>query len=107
MSESYAIFVILMMSVISLFLRAFPFLFMELYKNKGVVTYLGAMLPASVMIILVFYSLKDISLSRYPYGIPEISSSLLVALLHLYKRNIFISIGVGTACYAGLICLMH
>ena len=40
-------------------------------KPPAIVTYLGDMLPAAVMGLLVVYSLKDVSLSVAPNGIPE------------------------------------
>ncbi len=53
--------------------------------------------------MLVIYCLKDITVLSYPYGIPELLGCTAVALLHIWKRNSLLSIGVGTAVYMLLV----
>jgi len=90
--------------VITLFTRAFPFLFFSGgRKPSALVLYLGRVLPPAVIALLVVYSLKDTSLLRAPYGAPEAATCLLVLLLQQWKRNAMISIGLGTLAYMAMI----
>ena len=67
-------------------------------KAPDFVLYLGKALPAAVMGMLVVYTFKETVVLAYPYGIPE-----LIVGLHLWKRNMLISIGMGTAVYMILV----
>ena len=51
----------------------------------------------------VFYCLKAVSITSYPYGLPEFIAVAVVILLHVWKRNNLLSIGVGTVLYMVLI----
>jgi len=84
--------------------RFTPFLiFPDHREPPRFVTYLGKVLPAAVIGLLVIFCLKGISLLQAPYGIPELISVVCVVLLHLWKRNSLLSIGVGTVMYMILI----
>ena len=49
--------------------------------------------------MLVVYTFKETVVLAYPYGIPELISLLVTVGLHLWKRNMLISIAVGTIVY--------
>ena len=68
-------------------------------KAPDFVQYLGKALPAAVMGMLVVYTFKDIVVISYPYGVPELIALLVTAGMHLWKRNMFMSIGAGTIVY--------
>ena len=72
-------------------------------KAPDFVLYLGKALPAAVMGMLVVYTFKETVVLAYPYGIPELIALLVTVGLHLWKRNMLISIGVGTAVYMILV----
>ena len=97
----------LMIAVIALVtaaLRFLPFLiFGENRKTPPLVTYLGQVLPYAIMGMLVVYCLKGVSLAAFPFGIPELLGCAAVTLLHIWKRNTLLSIGVGTVCYMLLV----
>ena len=97
----------LMIAVIALVtaaLRFLPFLiFGENRKTPPLVTYLGQVLPYAIMGMLVVYCLKGVSLTTFPFGIPELLGCAAVTLLHIWKRNTLLSIGVGTVCYMLLV----
>ena len=67
------------------------------------VTYLGKALPAAVFALLVVYSLKDTQILTGSHGLPELISIVLVVLLHLWKRQMLLSIAAGTICYMLLV----
>jgi len=101
---SYFILMVVVASVCTILLRAFPFL---LFGGKreipDIIHYLGRVLPPAIMVILVIYCMKGISFLTSPYGLPELLSVVIVVLLHVWKRNILLSVGIGTALYMFLI----
>ena len=88
----------------TLITRFLPFLvFSSDRKTPAYVTYLGKALPAAIFGMLVVYCLKNVSFLSGTHGIPEIISIVAVILLHLYKRNMLLSIAAGTVCYMLLV----
>ena len=84
--------------------RWIPFwLFPENRKPPKVVTYLGRMLPAAMMGLLVVYCLRGISWTAAPHGAPEVLSVAVVAVLHKWKGNVLLSIAGGTILYMLLV----
>lgn len=80
--------------------RFLPFLlFSGGRKTPDSIRYLGRVLPAAVFAMLVVYSLKDTTILSGSHGLPELLASLLVIGLHLWKRNMMLSIAGGTVCY--------
>ena len=72
-------------------------------KTPDFVQYLGKALPAAVMGMLVVYTFKDTIVLSYPYGIPELIALLVTVGIHIWKRNMFMSIGAGTVAYMILV----
>ena len=102
-----AIGMIAIVAGISFFLRAIPFmLFGGNRAVPRVIEYLGRMLPAAIMAALIVYCVRNVDLS-VPYGgLAELISIVFVAVLHVWKRNNLLSIGLGTACYMVLVQLV-
>ena len=101
---NYFILMIVVASVSTILLRSLPFLiFGGKREIPEIVHYLGRVLPPAIMVILVIYCLKGISFLNSPYGIPELLSVAVVVLLHVWKRNILLSVGLGTALYMFLV----
>ena len=87
--------------------RVIPFLiFRKKESTPAIITYLGQVLPCAIMGMLVVYCLKDIQLLSTPFGVPELIGCAVVAVLHIWKRNSLLSIGVGTVCYMILVQLV-
>lgn len=88
--------------------RFIPFLlFPEDKKPPAVINYLGEVLPAAMMGLLVVYCLKDISPLQVPYALPEVLAILGIVFLHKWKGNVLLSIGGGTLFYMCLIQWMR
>jgi branched-subunit amino acid transport protein AzlD len=80
--------------------RFLPFvLFPDGREAPPFVTFLGKVLPAAMMGLLVVYCLKGVSFLRPPFGIPELAASAAVVGLQLRTRKPLLSIVVGTAIY--------
>ncbi len=67
------------------------------------IRYLGRVLPAAVFGLLVVYCLKNVRLLSGSHGIPEAIAILLVVGLHLWKKQMLLSIAGGTVCYMLLV----
>ena len=63
-------------------------------------------LPGAVFGLLVVYCLKNVSLLTGSHGLPELLAILAVAGLHLWKRQMLLSIAGGTLCYMLLVQLV-
>ena len=99
-----SILIIVVVALVTMALRFLPFLiFGENRKTPSLIAYLGQVLPYAIMGMLVVYCLKDVTLTSAPFGLPEFIGCAVVALLHLWKRNTLLSIGVGTVCYMLLV----
>ena len=95
---------VLMIAAVTAALRFAPFfIFSSERPVPKFVTYLGRVLPYSIMAMLVVYCLKGISFNKAPFGLPELISVAVVAALHIWKRNTLFSIICGTICYMALI----
>jgi branched-subunit amino acid transport protein AzlD len=96
--------IIFIVAATTLATRVIPFLVFP--KGKEVpktIQYLGKVLTPAVIGMLVVYCLKGMSFTQAPFGIPEVVAVAVVALLHIWKRNNLLSIGVGTVLYMLLI----
>lgn len=101
------ILLVVVAALVTMATRFLPFLiFGEKRKTPALVTYLGKVLPCAIMGMLVIYCMKDVAFLSAPYGLPEIISCIIVALLHIWKRNSLLSIGAGTVCYMLLVQLV-
>lgn len=105
MDNSRIILVICIMAVITFLLRGMSFVLFNQGKTPKYISFLGKYLPFSIIGMLVIYCLKNVSLVKSPYGIPEIAAVALVAGLHLWKRNTLLSILIGTISYMLLLRL--
>lgn len=63
------------------------------------ISYLGKALPAAIFGMLVVYCLKNVNLLAFSFGIPELIAIVFVVALHLWKRQMLLSIAGGTVLY--------
>ena len=84
--------------------RFIPFLVFPAGKpTPKYIQYLGKVLPAAVFGLLVVYCLRNVNLFTGSHGIPELLAILVVVVLHLWKRQMLLSIAGGTVCYMLLV----
>lgn len=104
LSAGTSFLIIVVVGITTFATRVIPFLLFP--KGKEIpktVQYLGKVLTPAVIGMLVVYCLKNTSVLHAPYGIPELISVLTVVILHIWKRNNLLSIGVGTVLYMVLV----
>ena len=103
----HSVWIIVVATLVTMATRFTPFLvFGNGKKTPPIITYLGKVLPFAIMGMLVVYCMKDVSFLSAPFGIPELLGCVAVAVLHLWKRNTLLSIGVGTVFYMILVQLV-
>ena len=84
--------------------RFLPFLLFPANRpTPKYIRYLSTVLPYAVIGLLIVYCLKNVSLFAGSHGIPEFISIALVIALHLWKRQMLLSIAGGTICYMALV----
>ena len=84
--------------------RFLPFIiFPANKKTPPAITFLGQMLPAAVMGLLVIYCFKDVSFLSGTHGIPELLATAVTVLLQVFVRNMLLTIAGGTIFYMYLV----
>ena len=78
--------------------------FRENRETPKFIQYVGNFLPSAVFGMLVVYCLRNVNILQGTHGIPEFISILITAGLHIWKRQMLVSIAGGTICY---ILLLH
>lgn len=107
MSVTEQIITIAVVALGTMLTRFLPFLLFPAGKpTPRYVQYLGKALPGAVFGLLVVYCLKNVSLLLGSHGLPELIAILVVAGLHLWKRQMLLSIAGGTICYMLLVQLV-
>ncbi len=87
--------------------RFLPFLvFPGNKETPKYIQYLGKVLPSAVFGLLVIYCLKSVNLLTGSHGLPELIAIIVVVVLHLWKRQMLLSIAGGTICYMLLVQLI-
>lgn len=87
--------------------RFLPFLVFSSKKpTPKYIVYLGKALPCAVFGMLVVYSLKNVSLLSGTHGIPELIAIGITAGLHLWKKQMLLSVAGGTIAYMLLVQLV-
>ena len=84
--------------------RFLPFIVFRSDKpTPKYIQYIGNALPPAIFGMLVIYCLKDVSLLGGSHGIPEAIAIIAVIALHLWKKNMLLSIAGGMVCYMLLV----
>ncbi|MFP7493936.1 branched-chain amino acid transporter permease [Terribacillus saccharophilus] len=91
----------------TLLTRFLPFLIFPAGKETPrYIKYLGKVLPSAVIGLLVIYSLKDVNIVFGSHGLPELIGVAAVLGLHLWKKNMLLSMLGGTVVYMLLVQLV-
>ncbi len=99
MQDSYIIGAIIVATLATFATRVIPFLLFRTKEPSSLIKYIELNIPVMIMVILVFYALKDVKWESYPYGLPEIIGVCMAITLHLLFRNGLLSIFVATVSY--------
>lgn len=106
MTLTQQIITIAMVVLGTMITRFLPFLIFPPGKETPkYIQYVGKVLPAAVFGLLVIYCLRSVDLFSGSHGLPEALSIALVIALHVWKRQMLLSIAGGTICYMLLVQL--
>lgn len=84
--------------------RSITFLVFSSSKpTPKIIEYFGKALPPAIFGMLVVYALKNTEIITGSHGIPELIGIAATVLLHLWKKNMMLSIAGGTVLYMILI----
>ena len=80
--------------------RFLPFvIFREKRETPEFMQYLGKYLPSAVFGMLVIYRLRNVDILSGTHGLPEGVSILVTCALHLWKKQMLLSIAGGTGSF--------
>lgn len=100
MNDKYISMMIAVMAIVTIVLRFLPFvLFDHGEQLPEWISYLGKVLPPAIMSMLLVYCLRNINLVEGNHGFPEVICVGIAMLIHNWKRNTLLSIGVSTLLY--------
>lgn len=104
MNNKYIILLIAVMSIVTILIRFLPFILFDHGKKLPKwISYLGKVLPPAIMSMLLVYCLRNINFVEGNHGFPELLCVGVAVLIHSWKRNTLLSIGVSTILYMILI----
>lgn len=103
MNDLHGILMIAVIALVTAALRFLPFALLRGRETPKFVSYLGMVLPYSIMGMLVIYCLRNISFGSVATFLPEILACAAVVLIHIFKRNTLLSILSGTILYMVLV----
>lgn len=104
MNTTQHVITILVCAFGTMLMRFLPFLLFPAGKpTPKYVRFLGRALPPAVFGMLVVYCLKSVDLLSGNHGIPEWIAVAAVVGLHLWKKNMLLSISAGTLLYMLLV----
>lgn len=107
MTTTQQIITVAMAVLATVLTRFLPFIIFPAGKETPkIIKYLGKVLPAAVFGFLVVYCLKNVDILGGSHGIPELIAVAVVVILHLWKRQMLISILSGTVVYMLLVQLV-
>lgn len=98
-NAAYVLGVIALMGLITLGLRALPFVAGRWLRRQGWVHKLGTTLPLAIMTLLLLHSVVDAARQNPAGAWQEALAVLLTALLQWRTRNTLLSIVGGTTVY--------
>lgn len=93
-------------AIATMLTRFVPFVLFSGRQTPKYIHYLGKALPGAIFGMLVVYCLKNVDPAVYSHGLPELLAIGLTVALHLWKRQMLLSIAGGTVCYMLLIQLV-
>lgn len=95
---------IFVMSVVTFFTRALPFLLFDRGDHPPkIVLYLGKVLPPAIIAMLIVYCLKGVTFTSLSGWLPTLLAGVTAVLLHVWKGNDLLSIFGATGLYMVLV----
>ncbi|MFI0975941.1 branched-chain amino acid transporter permease [Streptomyces sp. NPDC021093] len=97
----HAVAAVLVTAAVTWALRALPFTVLAPLRASATVQFLSTRMPVGVMVILVVYCLRDLPVTE-PRALAPVAALAVTVGLHLWRRNVLISIIGGTVVHVVL-----
>lgn len=107
MTFAEEIITVAMCTIATMLTRFLPFMVFSSKKpTPKYIEYLGKLLPGAIFAMLVVYCLKNVNVTAFSYGLPELLAIIFTVIIHKWKKQMLISIAGGTICYMLLVQLV-
>lgn len=103
LSVKETIVFIIVASVFTFATRVIPFAAFGKREVPKAIKYLGEVLPCAIIGVLIIYCLKDAYNLEYMTILPQLIGVAITAVMHLWRKNVLLSISAGTISYMLLI----
>lgn len=104
LTTTETLIIVFVAALATMITRFLPFI---IFKGNGssnsYINYLGKVLPYSAIGLLVVYCLRNVNFTSSPNGLPEAIAIITIIILHYWKENTLLSIGLGTVVYMVLV----
>lgn len=97
---------VLIAAAVTIMSRLAAFIVFKKGRTPAFITWLGRQLPGAVMAMLLVYCLKDISFSGAGGFVPALAGVIVTSAVHIWKKQMMLSICAGTAVYMLLLNLL-
>lgn len=104
MNTVHSLQLILVIAGVTFLTRALPFMLFPAGKPlPKLLVYIGNVLQGAVMGMLVVYCFRNVTVMKWPFALPEVIASAFVVGMYLWRKNILLSVGLGTVLYMVLV----
>ncbi len=101
---THSVGIIAAMAIVTAFTRYAPFIFFGRGKEPAKwIKYLGKFLPPAMMSVLLIYCVSSVNFIGGYHGAPELICIAIAMLLHIWRGNVLLSIGISTVTYMILV----
>ena len=107
MTTTQLLITVALCSLTTIAIRFAPFMLFPQGKSAPrFITWLGQYLPRAVMAMILVYCLKDVHFAAASGWLPPLAGVAATAALHVWRRQMSLSIVGGTAVYMILLRVM-
>jgi len=104
MNSTFMMITIAIVTLATMLTRFLPFvIFPDAKRLPKFISYLSDVLPFAVIGILVVYCLRNLNLENNIDILYHSISIMFIVILHIWKKNVLLSILGGTICYMFLL----
>jgi branched-subunit amino acid transport protein AzlD len=104
--NSHIAAMVLVSAAITWVLRALPFAVLAPMRRSAVVRYLSLHMPLGIMVILAFYTVRNVPPAGALAGWSAVAALAVTVGLHLWRRNVLLSIVAGTLTNVLMVSLL-
>lgn len=90
--------------VATMLTRFLPFLIIGANRETPkYIKYIGKVFPCAIFALLIIYCLRNVEIFSGSHGLPEFLGIISTVIIHMLKRQMLLSMAVGTMIYMFLV----